>query len=227
MISKHSRCVLSPSDHLLPGVLREHVGLDATWSDTIDSDTTNTEVGSERLDHANDGHLRGIVQGVISDTKQTSRDRAHEDEPAVVLKMSPRCLTHEELCTCVQVEHMVELLLSDILSLVPRLGTAVAHNDIDLAKLLLRLLEKALDLSRLADIGLNGDSFGASTCCDDLFADLIGTSLAVGVVDNDTAATLSELNGASLTYTTRRTCDQGNLAVEGSRLDEDWLLRHG
>ena len=210
----------------VPCVLGEHVTLDATRSNTVDGDTTATEVSSESLDHANDSHLRSVVKSVVADAKQTGSNRRHEDQTTVVLKVLPRSLADEELGASVEVEHVVVLLLGDLLSLVPALGAGVAHDDVDLAEVRLGLLEEALDLGGLADVGLDGDGFGAGAGLLDELDDLVGRLFAVGVVDDDAGATAAELNGAATTDTTAGTGDEGDLSVEGGSEDGDGTLRH-
>jgi len=212
---------------VVPRVLREHVGLDTTRRDTVDGDATGTEVGSEGLDHTNDSHLGSVVQDVVLDAKQTSSNGAHENEAAVVLKVLPRRLADEELCTGVEVKDVVVLLLCNLLRLVPRLGAAVAHDNVDLAEVLFGLLEQALNLADLADIGLDADGLGAGAGALNGLDDLIGGGLAVGVVDDDVGAALAELNGAATADTTSSARDESGLAVEGGGWDEDWLLSHG
>jgi hypothetical protein len=127
----------------------------------------------------------------------------------------PCSLTDEELGASVQVEDVVVLLLGDLLGLVPRLGTAVGHDDIDLAKVLLGLLEQTLDLGDLADIGLDGDGLGTAAGGLDLCNNLVGGGLAALVVDDNAGTTSSELNGTATTDTTASTGDESDLSVEG------------
>jgi hypothetical protein len=199
----------------LPSVGSEHVRLDTTGGNTVDSDTTLTEVGSEGLDHTNNSHLGGVVEGMVTDTKKTSSNGGHEDQTTIVLKVLPCSLTNEELGASVQVEDVVVLLLGDLLGLVPRLGTAVGHDDIDLAKVLLGLLEQTLNLGDLADIGLDGDGLGTAAGGLDLCNNLVGGGLAALVVDDNAGTTSSELNGTATTDTTASTGDESDLSVEG------------
>lgn len=198
-----------------PCVGGEHVRLDTTGGDTVDGDTTLTEVGSEGLDHTNNGHLGSVVKGMVADTKKTSSDGGHEDQTTVVLKVLPGSLTNEELGASVQVEDVVVLLLGDLLSLVPRLGTTVGHDNVNLAKVLLGLLEQTLNLGNLADVGLDGDGLGTAAGGLNLSYDLIGGGLAALVVDNDAGTTSSELNSTATTDTTASAGDESNLSVEG------------
>jgi len=209
------RPVWSPAWNVVPSVLREHVGLDATRRNTVDGDAPRTEVGSKGLDHANDGHLGGIVQAMILDAKQAGSNGAHEDQTPVVLEVLPRRLADEELRTRVEVEDMVELLFRDVLGLVPALGGAVAHDDIDLAEVLLRLLEQPLDLADLADVRLDGDGFGPGLGVFDLLDNLVGAGLGVGVVYHDAAATLAQLDGAASSDAAAGAGDDGDFVVQG------------
>ena len=191
--------------------LGEHVGLDTTWRNTVDGDTSLSKVGSERLDHTDDGHLGSVVQSVVANTEQTSSDGAHEDQTTIVLEVLPRSLTDKELCTSVEVEDMVVDLLGDLLGLVPRLGARVGHDNVDLAKVLLGLLEETLDLADLGHIGLDADGLGAGASGLDLADDFVGGGLGVGVVDDDGGSATAELNGASSTDTTA--WDERSMAV--------------
>lgn len=210
-----------------PCVLGEHVTLNATRSNAVDGDAASAKVGGERLDQANDGHLGSVVQSVVADTEETGSDGRHEDETTVVLEVLPGGLADEELCAGVQVEDVVVLLLGDLLGLVPALGAGVAHDDVDLAKVLLGFLEQTLDLGGLADVGLNGDGFGAGAGLLDELDDLVGGLLAVGVVDNNAGSAAAELNGTATTDTTAGTGDEGDLSMEGGGENGDGALRHG
>lgn len=211
----------------LPCVGGEHVRLDTTGCDTVDGDTTLTEVGSEGLDHTNNSHLGSVVESVVTDTKETGSNGGHEDQTTVVLKVLPGSLTNEELGASVQVKDVVVLLLGDLLGLVPRLGTAVGHDNVDLAKVLLGLLEQTLNLGNLADIGLDGDGLGTAAGGLNLSYDLISGGLAALVVDDNAGTTSSELNGTATTDTTASTGDESNLAVEGGGGNgDDSLRRH-
>jgi hypothetical protein len=121
--------------------LSEHVRLDTTGRDTVDSDTPLSEVGSKRLDEADNRHLGRVVQSVVLDAEQTSSNGAHKDDTAIVLNILVRRLPNEKLRPCVQIENMIILLLANLLGLIPALGSAVAHDDVDFAERLLRFLE--------------------------------------------------------------------------------------
>jgi hypothetical protein len=209
-----------------PSVLGEHVTLDATRGNTVDGDTARAKVGSESLDHTNDSHLGSVVKSVVADAKEASGDGRHEDQASVVLEVLPRSLADEELCASIEVEDVVVLLLGDLLGLVPALGAGVAHDNVDLAEVLLGLLEQTLDLGGLADVGLDGNGFGAGAGLLDQLAHLVGGFLAVGVVDNDAGAAATKLNGAATTDTTAGTGDEGDLSMEGGGENGDRALRH-
>jgi len=136
------------------------------------------------------------------------------------------CLTDEELRPRVQVENVVELLLCDVFCGVPALGTTVAHDKVDLAECSLGLLEQAVDLADLGNIGLDGDGLSAVAKCLDGIADFIGGGLGVGIVDNDGATTASELDGTATTDTTAGTSDESDLVVEGGGGNGDDGLGH-
>lgn len=211
----------------MPCVLGEHVGLDTTGGNTVDGDTAHTKVRRERLNHTDNRHLGRIVQHMIPDAQQTGRDGAHQDQAAVVLQVLPGGLADEELGARVQVEDVVELLLGDLLRLVPRFRAGVAHDDVDLAERLLGVLEEAFDLGFLGHVGLDGDGFGAGPGRFNLLAYFVGGGLARGVVHDDAAAALAQLDGAAAADTTAGARDEGDLAVEGGGGDGDGLLRHG
>lgn len=221
-----SRPLGRSSRDVVPSVGGEHIGLDTTGSDTVDGDTTLTKVGSEGLDHTNDGHLGGVVKGVVANTEKTSGDGGHEDQTTVVLEVLPGSLANEELGTGVQVEDVVVLLLGDFLGLVPALSTTIRHDNVNLAKVLLGLLEQALNLGDLADISLDGDGLGSAAGGLDLSNDLIGGGLAALVVDDNAGTTSSELDGTTTTDTTASTSDESDLSVEGGGRNSDDALRH-
>jgi len=163
---------------------------------------------------------------VVLDAEETSGNGGHEHNTTILLNVLVCCLTNEELCPSVQVENVVELLLCDVLCCVPALGTTVAHDKVDLAESSLGLLEQAVDLANLGDIGLDGDGLGAVVEGLDGVADLIGGGLGVGVVDNDGASTASELDGTATADTTAGTGDEGDLVVEGGGGNGDDGLGH-
>ena len=101
---------------------------------------------------------------------------------------------------------MIVFLLCDLLRLIPALRPAIAHHDIDLSELLLRLDEQALDLSRLGDVSLDGDGVGAAAEGLDDVDDFVGGGLGGLVVDDDGGAALAELDGAASADTA--TCAQ-------------------
>ena len=163
---------------------------------------------------------------MVANTEKTGSNGRHEDQTTIVLKVLPCGLTDEELCAGVQVEDVVVLLLGDLFGLVPALGAGVAHDDVDLAKVLLGFLEQTLDLGGLADVGLDGDGFGAGAGLLDELDNLVGGFLAVGVVDDNAGSATAQLNGTSTADTTACTSDKGDLSVEGGGENGDGRLRH-
>ena len=212
--------------YVVPCVLGEHVGLDTTRGNAVDGDPAHTKVRRERLNHTDDGHLGGVVQHMVPHAQQTRGDGAHQDQAAVVLQVLPGGLADEELRARVQVEDVVELLLGDLLRLVPGFRAGVAHDDVDLAERLLGVLEQPLDLGFLRYVGLDGDGLRARPGRFNLLAYFVGGGLAVGVVHDHAAAALAQLDGAATADTTAGAGDEGDLAVEGGGGDGDGLLRH-
>jgi len=163
---------------------------------------------------------------VVADTEEAGGDGGHEDEATVVLEVLPGGLADKELCAGVQVEDVVVLLLSDLLGFVPALGARVAHDNVDLAKVLLGFLEQTLDLGGLADVCLDGDGFGAGASLLNKLDDLVGRFLAVGVVDDNAGSATAQLNGTATTDTTAGTGDESDLSMEGGGENGNGTLRH-
>lgn len=158
---------------VVPGVLGEHVRLDATGGNAVDRDAALSKVGSKRLDEANDGHLGGVVQSVVLYTEEAGGNGAHEDDAAIVLDVLVCGLADEELGSGVEVEDMVVFLLCDFLRLVPALCARVAHDNVDFAKGLLGLLEQPLDLGDFAHVRLDGNGLGPVVEAPDDFAHFV------------------------------------------------------
>ena len=199
---------------VVPGVGGEHVALDTTGAHAVDGDAADAKVGSKSLGHANDGHLGGVVERVVLNAQQTSGDGGHEDQTAVVLEVLPGSLADEELGAGIEVEDLVVDFLGDFLGLVPALHAGVAHDDVDAAKVRLGLLEQPRDFRDLGDIGLDGETLGSGAELVDLVDDLVGVSLAVGVVDNNVGATAGEVDGDTSANATAGTGDNGDLAFK-------------
>ena len=102
------------------------------------------------------------------------------------------------------------------LSLVPALSTRVAHDNVNLAKRLLRLGEESVNLGDLADICLYADCLCAVVEVLDDLAHLVGGGFRCGIIDNDGAATLAQLDRTATADTTTSTRDESNLSLEAS-----------
>ena len=134
---------------------------------------------------------------MVLNTQKTGRNRAHEDQPPVLLEVLERRLPHEELRPRVEIEDVIVLLFRDLFRLVPALGAGVAHDDIDPTKVLLRLLEQPVDLGHLGDVGLEGNGLGPAAAGLNLLDDFVGGGFGRLVVDDDTGTALAELNRAA------------------------------
>src|SRR5437763_6077944 len=132
---------------------------------------------------------------MILDAHEASSDRGHEDQSPVRLAVLECSLADEELCPRIKVEDMVELLLSYVLRLVPRLRAGVAHHEIDLAKMLLAFLKEPRNLGDLADIGLNRHGFRAILEGLDLGNNFFGGIFGGLVVDDNRTAATAEFDG--------------------------------
>ncbi|KAL4912435.1 hypothetical protein BDW62DRAFT_216318 [Aspergillus aurantiobrunneus] len=58
-----------PPRQIPPCVLRKHIRFHTTWRKPIHGDSPGAKVRRKRLDHADDSHLGGAVQGVVGDPK--------------------------------------------------------------------------------------------------------------------------------------------------------------
>lgn len=145
--------------------------------------------------------VRGRLKGELT---------AHQHHPAAVLAVSDGGLADEELRLAVEGEDVVVLVLADLLRLVPALGPAVAHDNVDAAHVALRLLEETRDLGEARDVCADGDGAGAGGLVGRLGGadladamDLVDDGLRrVGgarVVDDDAGAAAGELEGAAAT----------------------------
>ena len=151
---------------------------------------------------------------MVLDAQQTGGDGAHEDDAAIVLNILVRGLANKELRAGVQVEDVVVLLLRNLLGDVPALGPGVGHDDVDLAEGLLALLEQAGDLGDLADVGADGDGFGAVVEALDDLDDFLRWALRGDVVDDDGGAALAQLDGTATADSATGAGDEGDLPVE-------------
>jgi len=81
----------------MPGILGEHVTLDATRGDTVDCDALVAEICSKCLDEANDGHLAAVVKRVVLDAQETGGDGAHQNDTTVPLEVFVGCLADKKI----------------------------------------------------------------------------------------------------------------------------------
>ena len=77
-------------------------------------------------------------------------------------------LSHKELSFDIGVEDTIEFFFLDCFEVSEMLNPAVAHNNIDSSKMLLRLLEEMGHISFLRDVGLDAD------CLDSQVNSLLG-----------------------------------------------------
>lgn len=177
-----------------------HVGLDATRGDAVDGDLLVTAVDGHAANEGLDGTLGTGVDGVLGDTLGLAGDGSHEDDAAADLKVLVGLTGNEELPTGVDFHNAVVLLLGDVLQVAEGDNAGVGRYDVDLAEVLLGLLEELLDLADVGDVGLDGN--GVAAVLLDLLDDSVGGSVGVGVVDDDLGAASTELSGHSLANAT-------------------------
>jgi hypothetical protein len=162
-----------------------------------------------RRNNHTDGHAAGEglngtlgtrVDSVLGDTLGLTSDGTHEDHTATNLEVLVGLTGNEELSTGVDVEDTVELLGCDILDVAESDDTGVGDGNVNLAKVLLGLLEELDGLLDVGDVGLDGNGVGTEVL--DLLDDLLGGVGGVGVVDDDLGATACELESHLTTHTT-------------------------
>ena len=68
----------------MPGVVVEHVGLDASRGDGVDGDALRARVGREGAGEALDGGFGTSVESVVLDAGHVGRDGGHEDNAAAL-----------------------------------------------------------------------------------------------------------------------------------------------
>lgn len=125
------------------------------------------------------------------DTLGLAGDGSHKNQATTNLEVLVRFTSNEELATGVDREDAVELLGGNILDVAEGDDAAVGADNVELAKLLLGLLEEADDLLNVGDVGLDGGGVGAVLL--DLADDLVGGLVAVCVVDDNLGTATSEL----------------------------------
>jgi len=197
-----------------------HVGLDATWGDTVDGDLLVTSVNGHAAGEGLDGTLGGGVESVLWDTLGLTGDGAHQDDAAADGEVLVGLTGNEELSTGVDGEDTVEFLLGDVLDVAEGDDTGVGDDNVELTVVGNGLLEHLDGLGDLGDVGLDGN--GVTTVGLDVLDDLLGGVGGVGVVDDDLGTTGGELSGERGTHTTAGASDKGDLAVETSGWDRHY-----
>ena len=197
--------------HVAPRGMSEHVRLDASGGDGVDTDLLAAHVSRQSADERLDRVLAARIQRVVGRAARASSNRRHENHGAVLLAVLEGLLGDEELRAGVGVEDLVVALRRDLEEGGEVLGSRVGHDDVDAAEGLLALLEELDDLGDLADVGFDGDGVGAGGL--DLLDDVLGGGLAGAVVDDHFGATLSELDGDAAADTATGAGHESDLAV--------------
>lgn len=120
-------------------------------------------------------------------------DGAHQNQATTNLEVLVGLAGDKELATGVDGKDTVKFLRGDVLDVAEGDDAAVGANDVELAKDLDGLLEHPDDVLDDTNVGLDAGSVRAVLL--DGGDDLLGGLGAVGVVDNDLAATTTELHG--------------------------------
>ena len=79
----HGR-IFGGAGRIMPGVVGEHVGLDAAGCDGVDGDALWACVGGEGAGEPFDGRFGAGVQRVVLHAGHVGRDRGHEDYAAAL-----------------------------------------------------------------------------------------------------------------------------------------------
>ena len=174
----------------------------------VGSNLTNGHAAGEGLD----GTLGARVDGVLGDTLGLTSDGTHEDHTATNLEVLVSLTGNEELSTGVDVEDTVELLGCNILDVTEGDDTGVRDGNVNLAEVLLGLLEELNGLLDVGNVGLDGNGVGTELL--DLLDDLLSSVGGVGVVDDDLGTTACELESHLATHTTA--CEGGRLSARCS-----------
>lgn len=207
----HGRRPVRPGG-IMPGVLGEHVGVDAPGGDGVDGDVPVAAVLGEGSGEALDRALGPGVEGVVRDAGHRRGHRAHEDDAAAVSDVAVRVLGHEELGPGVDVEGPVVDLFRHVEFWVEGFDAGVVDDDVEVAEVVEGFREEAGDLADFAHVRLDGD--GLATFGFDGRYDRLRRAGALGIVDRDGAASAGQLEGESGTYTSACTSDEGDLPVE-------------
>jgi len=205
----------------MPGVLRKHVALDASRCHAITSDASFPEISRKGLDHADDGHFGGVVEGVVLDAEEAGGNGRHEDEAAVVFEVLVCGLADEELGSGVQIEDVVVFLLCNLFRLVPGFGPGIAHYDVDFAEGFFGFFEETGDFGDFGDVGLDGDCFRTIPKILNYLYDFFGGALGGNVVYYYGGASFAEFDCAAATDAAAGAGDEGDFAFEGGGWDRD------
>lgn len=198
---------------VVPRVGVEHVGLDTAGSDGVAGYVLLAAVNGEGAGEALDGGLGAGVQGVVGDAGHLGGDGRGQDDAAAAAAVLEGVLGDEELAAAVEVEDLVEELGGDLGLLAPDLHARVGDDNVDVAKVLNGALEERRHLGGDGDVSLHGDRLGAHLLQGRNH--LLGGRGALGVVDHDGSAALTQLHGNTPADTATGTGDQRHLAGEG------------
>jgi hypothetical protein len=186
-----------------------HVGLDATRSDTVDSDlllsgvwgTVRRLLNTCQILKLTDGHAAGEgldgtlgagVDGVLGDTLSLTGDRSHEDDTAANFHSLVSLLGNEELAASVDGHDTVVLLLSHILEVAERNDTRVGAADVELAEVLDDIVHQLYRLLDVANVGLEGMCVSSERL--DFLDERLGSLSAVGIVNSNLGSSSSKLH---------------------------------
>ena len=194
-----------------------HVGLDAAWSNAVDSDLLIAGINGHATDEGLDGALGAGVDCVLWDALGLASDRAHQDDAAANAKVLVGLAGDEELATGVDAEDAVEFLLAHVLEVAERDDAGIGADNVELAKVLNGLIEHLDRLLDVADVGLDRNSVAAVRL--DLVDDLVRCLRGVRVVEYDLCTAAGKLGGHCGSKATAGARDEGDLAIKAGGLD--------
>ena len=152
----------------------------------VDTDTVLSPLGSKTLDHVGHSTLRGVVEHLGERVIQTllvvnggAHRRRHDDRALLVASLNPvlrNRLGSVEDTKNVHVEHLMEVIRSELRSGLRNRDTSVRNKGGDFAELLSSLLNDLLNLVGIADIALVRLNLDA-----ELLSDLLSVLLRIGV----------------------------------------------
>ena len=163
-----------------------HLSVAVARLDGVDTDTVFSPLGSKTLDHVGHSTLRGVVEHLGERVVQAllvvdvgAHGRRHDDRALLKASLDPvlrNSLRGVEHTKDVHVEHLVEVIRSELRSGLHNRDTSVRRKGGDLAKLGLSLLDSLLHLVGIADIALVRLNLDA-----ELLSDLLSVLLRIGV----------------------------------------------